>query len=130
MKEIIKSATITETIDGNEFTVIISKGDDGYYGLLRMWTKIPWDYKDIKDYFTAIFKKLSTNVVEVPLIKVTRKVRADKWKSHNFSKPTEQRVHKGRPKGKPRGPRKVMPTAPKNSSDLNATAFLNKYLKK
>lgn len=122
MKEIIKQSTITETIDGKEFTVIISKWEDGYYWLLRMWTKIPWDYKDVKDYFTAIFKKLSTDVVEVSSIKVTRKVRADKWKTHNYPAVTFQKVHKWRPKGKPRWPKK--------GSSVDSTTFINKYLKK
>lgn len=130
MKEIIKQSTITETIDGNEFTVIISKWEDGYYWLLRMWIKIPWDYKSIKDYFTTIFKKLSTDVVEVPLIKVTKKTRSDKWNAHNYPAERKQTIHKGRPKGKPRWPKKVTTTTPKKENKLDTTSFLNKYLKK
>lgn len=125
MKEIIKAATITETIDGNEFTVIISKWEDGYYWLLRMWTKIPWDYKSIKAYFTELFSKLTVETVKAK----PRKARADKGKSHNY--PAVQfkqtKKHAGRPKGKPRGPRK--PKLQK-AEEINKDGFLKKYFKK
>lgn len=128
MKEIIKQSTITETIDGKEFTVIISKWEWGYYWLLRMWTLIPGDYAKAKDYFTALFKKLNTQVVEVPLIKVKpgRKPRADKWQSHNYP---EAKKKVGRPKGKPRGPRKPKDET-KKPEEISSTGFISRYLKK
>lgn len=131
MKEIIKQSTITETIDGKEFTVIISKWEWGYYWLLRMGTLIPGDYKDVRDYFTAVFKKLGTNVVEVPLIKVKpgRKPRADKGKTHNYPAVTFQKVHKWRPKGKPRGPRKPKDES-KRPEEITSEGFVSRYLKK
>ena len=129
MKETIKQSTITETIDGKEFTVIISKWEWGYYWLLRMWALIPGDYAKAKDYFTAIFKKLNTQVIEVPLIKAKpgRKPRADKWQTHNY--PEGKKKHVGRPKGKPRGPRKPKVDT-KKPDEITSQWFLSKYLKK
>ena len=126
MKEIIKQSTITETIDGKEFTVIISKWEWGYYWLLRMGTLIPGDYKDVRDYFTAIFKKLGTNIIEVPLIKVNpgKKPRADKWKTHNYPVVKKEKKHVGRPKGKPRGPRKPKDET-KRPEDITSEGFIS-----
>ena len=132
MKETIKQSTITETIDGKDFTVIISKWDWGYYWLLRMGALIPGDYKDVRDYFTAIFKKLGTNVVEVPLIKVKpgKKPRADKGHSNNYpDTKAPQKKHAGRPKGKPRGPRKPKDET-KKTGEITSTGFISRYLKK
>lgn len=132
MKETIKQSTITETIDGKEFTVIISKGEGWYYWLLRMSTFIPGDYSNTKDYFNAMFKKLGTQVVEVPLIKVKpgRKPRADKGQSHNYpDTKAPQKKHVGRPKGKPRGPRKPKDET-KKPEEITSTGFISRYLKK
>lgn len=95
-----------------------------------MGALIPGDYKDVRDYFTAIFKKLGTNVVEVPLIKVKpdRKPRADKGHSHNYPE-APQKKHAGRPKGKPRGPRKPKDET-KKPEEITSTGFISRYLKK
>ena len=94
-----------------------------------MSTFIPGDYSKTKDYFNAMFKKLGTQVVEVPLIKVKpgRKPRADKGKSHNYPEAPKKKV--GRPKGKPRWPRKPKVEVVK-PNEVEAHGFFNKYLKK
>ena len=127
MKEIIKQSTITETIDGNEFTVIISKGEDGYYWLLRMWTKVPGDYKSIKNYFTNLFSKLTVETVKAKPTK-TKSLRTDKGKTHNYPETRKKaKTLRGRPKGKPRGPRK--PKLQK-ADEIKTDGFLKKYFKK
>jgi hypothetical protein len=122
MKEVIRNSTITEKIGNDEYTVIITKWDGCYYWILRMWTKVEGSYKDVKNHFADLFAKLWVD------IKV-KKTRSDKGKAHNYPAVQfkEQRVHKGRPKGKPRGPRKP---ALKKKEEISSDGFMNKVFKR
>ena len=125
MKEVIRNSTITEKIGNDEYTVIITKWDGCYYWILRMWTKVEGSYKDVKNHFVDLFAKLWID--SSPKVKWVRRVRSDKGKSHNYPDEQKKQVHKGRPKGKPRGPRKP---ALKKREEISSDGFMNKVFKR
>jgi len=125
MKEVIRNSTITEKIGNDEYTVIITKWDGCYYWILRMWTKVEGSYKDVKNHFVDLFAKLWID--SSPKVKWARRVRSDKGKSHNYPDRQTKKAHRGRPKGKPRGPRKP---ALKKREEISSDGFMNKVFKR
>lgn len=112
MKEEIRWATITEKIGNDEYTVIISKTEWGYYWLLRMWTKIEGSYEDVKKYFTNFFNLF----------------KRIEWIESTPETPVKK-SHRWRPKGKPRGPRKPKVEI-KKTDEVSSTWFMSRFIRK
>lgn len=115
MEETIKSAIVTTTLNGVKYESIITKADDWYWVLLRMWTKVEWDYKKAKDFVGNLFDKIGWETKTKPVEKPTRV------------------KHRWRPKGKPRWPRKpvvIKRKEIKKASELTSEWFISRFIKK
>lgn len=115
MKTIVTQATIIETINSNTYVVNVAKAGDHYKVDLRMTTSFK-DYDKILNFLSHLFDNVKWNYIQkeepapkkkgwIPK-KVVKTSELDLEKIPEIMKVEPKKKKRGRPKGKPRWPRK------------------------